>query len=61
METAQAAAASLYKFAIRSSIGDNYAPKYTHYLPLAIVDSNGNPKPVIAQLDDTTFVFSQCL
>ena len=56
METTPAAAAKLYKFAIRSTIGDNYPPKYTHYLPLAIVDRNGNPNPVIAQLDDTTFV-----
>ena len=56
METTQAAAASLYKFAIRSTIGDNYTPKYTHYLPLFIVDGNGNPKTVIAKLDDSTFV-----
>ena len=56
METTQAAAAMLYKFAIRSTIGDNYPPKYTHYLPLAIVDQSGNPKPVIAQIDENTFV-----
>ncbi len=50
METPKAAAASLYKFAIRSTIGDNYPPKCTHYLPLFMVDGNGNPKPVIANL-----------
>ena len=55
-ETTQAAAASLYKFAMRSTNGDNYPPKYTHYLPLFIVDGNGNPKPVIARLDDSTFI-----
>ncbi len=56
METPKAAAALLYKFAIRSTIGDNYPPKCTHYLPLFIVDSSGHPKPVIANLDDTAFV-----
>ncbi len=56
METTQAAASSFYQFVIRSTIGDNYPPKYTHYLPLFIVDGNGNPKPVIARLDDSTFV-----
>ncbi len=50
METPKAAAVSLYKLAIRSTIGDNYPPKYTHYLPLFMVDGNGNPKPVIANL-----------
>ena len=50
METHEAAAVSLYKFAIRSTIGDNYPPEYTHYLPLFTVDGNGNPTPVIATL-----------
>ncbi len=56
METPKAAAALLYKFAIRSTIGGHYPPKYTHYLPLYIVDGKGNPTPVIANIDERTFV-----
>ena len=67
METLKAAAVSLYKFATRSTIGDNCPPEYTHYLPLFMIDGNGNPTPVIAplkspagqtasQLGATTFV-----
>ncbi len=67
METPEAAAVSLYKFAIRSTIGDNYPPECAHYLPLFMIDGNGNPTPVIASLGppagqtasqsgDTTFV-----
>ncbi len=50
METTKAAAVSLYQFAVRSTIGDNYPPKYAHYLPLFMTDGNGNPTPVIASL-----------
>ncbi len=50
METPKAAAVSLYKFAIRSTIGDNYSPECTHYLPLFMIDGDGNPTPVIATL-----------
>ena len=50
METTKAAAVSLYQFAVRSTVGDNYPPEYAHYLPLFMTDGNGNPTPVIASL-----------
>ena len=49
METFKAAAVSLYKFATRSKIEDNAPPEYTHYLPLFMIDENGNPTSVISE------------
>ena len=49
METFKAAAVSLYKFATRSKIEDNSPPEYTHYLPLFMIDENGNPTSVISE------------
>ncbi len=50
METTKAAAVSLFQFVIRTTIGDNYPPAYTHNLPLYMRDKSGNPTPLIAHL-----------
>ena len=49
METLKAAAVLLHKFATCSKIEDNYPPEYTHYLPLFMIDENGNPTSVISE------------
>ncbi len=50
MEATKAAAVSLFRFAIETTIGDNYPPSYTHYLPLRMTGKDGHLKPLIQHL-----------
>ena len=50
MEATKAAAVSLFRFAIQTTIGDNYPPSYTHYLPLRMIGKDGQLKPMIQVL-----------
>ncbi len=50
MEATKAAAVSLFRFAIQTTVGDNYPPQYTHYLPLRMTGRDGQLKPMIQVL-----------
>ena len=50
MEATKAAAVSLFRFAIQTSIGDNYPPTCTHYLLLRMFGKDGQLRPLIQVL-----------